>query len=216
MSQQPVKDYASFFEKNRSLLLGGGIFLLLVIFGTVFFIQRQEQKRSEHNDLVYAFREQFFKPYQAAKEKKEDQRQTLLAEYQQLVEEVATEGNLTLLAVELAGQLHQEQKMQQALSILEQLPPLQQTQWKNIVWLNQVAILEDLADEASLQKAAALLEKLVQLSPVVMMEKNYLDLGRIYLKLGNRDKAKLNFSHLTKTYPDSEFARLGHSYLKDL
>ncbi len=43
-------------------------------------------------------------------------------------------------------------------------------------------------------------------------EKNYLDLGRLYLLNNDKDQAKSNFQHLVKNFPDSKEANLAKIY----
>ena len=76
------------------------------------------------------------------------------------------------------------------------------------------AVYEDLG---SLAKSSEVLKKLLK-SPVKLMElKVYLDLGRLYLKQGNQDKAKTTFQYVVDNgRMGDEVTKVAKLYLSDL
>ena len=54
-------------------------------------------------------------------------------------------------------------------------------------------------------------------SSVTLMEsKVYLDLGRIYLKMGKKEDAMINFKYVVDHFSDSNFAKIAKLYLNDM
>jgi hypothetical protein len=49
-----------------------------------------------------------------------------------------------------------------------------------------------------------------------MEDKLYLDLGRLYLSAGNKEKAKVNLQYLVDNGKDAEFMKIARLYLEDI
>lgn len=78
----------------------------------------------------------------------------------------------------------------------------------------QAAVLEDLGED---KLAIETLEKMSSQSLKIFEGKTYLDLGRLYLKAGDKEKAKKNFTHVVeKAKEDAEFVKIAQLYLSKL
>ncbi len=78
----------------------------------------------------------------------------------------------------------------------------------------QAAVLEDLGED---KQAIETLEKMSSQSLKIFEGKTYMDLGRLYLKTGDKEKAKKNFTHVVeKAKDDAEFVKIAQLYLSKL
>ena len=80
-----------------------------------------------------------------------------------------------------------------------------------LVQSRQAVVYEDLGED---KLAIETLEKMTSQSVKIFEGKTYLDLGRLYLKTGNKDKAKASFTHVVeKAKDDVEFVKMAQLYL---
>ena len=78
----------------------------------------------------------------------------------------------------------------------------------------QAAVYEDLGED---KLAIDTLEKMTSQSVKIFEGKTYLDLGRLYLKTGNKEKAKASFTHVVeKAKDEAEFVKLAQLYLSKM
>ena len=74
-------------------------------------------------------------------------------------------------------------------------------------------LLPLLEDAKAYDKSIELLTELVASKIDISKGKLYLDLGRVYLKKGNKEKADENFQFVIDNHKDTEFAKLANLYL---
>lgn len=79
---------------------------------------------------------------------------------------------------------------------------------------SKLAVLHE--DAGNLPRAIELLEGVVAGNHKYLEGKTYLDLGRLYIAKGDKDKARKNFEHISKTFPNSDYAKLSELYLMEL
>ena len=78
----------------------------------------------------------------------------------------------------------------------------------------QAVVYEDLGED---KLAIETLEKMTSQSVKIFEGKTYLDLGRLYLKTGNKEKAKASFTYVVeKAKDESEFVKIAQLYLAKL
>lgn len=68
----------------------------------------------------------------------------------------------------------------------------------------------------NLDKAISTLETLVSANHDIVKTKVYLDLGRLYKKTGQKDKAKSNFDYIVKNEKNAEYVKLAKLFLSQL
>lgn len=82
---------------------------------------------------------------------------------------------------------------------------------KYFILSRQAVVYEDLGED---KLAIETLEKMTSQSVKIFEGKTYLDLGRLYLKTGNKEKAKASFTHVVEKAKDEvEFVKIAQLYL---
>lgn len=85
---------------------------------------------------------------------------------------------------------------------------------KYFILSRQAVVYEDMGED---KLAIETLEKMTSQSVKIFEGKTYLDLGRLYLKAGNKEKAKSNFTHVIEKNKDEvEFVKIAKLYLAKL
>lgn len=71
-------------------------------------------------------------------------------------------------------------------------------------------------DSGKDKEAIEVLEKLNNSSLKILEGKNYLDLGRLYLKTGDKDKARKNLEHVVDKFASGDYSRMARIYLSEM
>ena len=128
-----------------------------------------------------------------------------MGNYSGLVPEVIKASDL------LMGQSH----LNEALEVLTLGQSVSKNEYADYFILSRLSVVyEDLGQN---QKAIETLEKMNSHSLKIFEGKNYLDMGRLYLKLGNKEKAKASFTFvIEKAKDESEFVKIAKLYLSKI
>ncbi len=205
-------EIGAFLLKNKATV---GIILGVVLLGLVGFgiYNYTDGKKAEQAaTLVFQFRESSLKSYQ---EKKLDAA-GLLGKFQEMQKAVGGHRSLVLPLIEVSDLLLKDKQLESAQSLLEQ--GLSTYGRKDAIVhyflaTRYAAVSEDLGQD---QKALEALEKLMGSEAKLLESKTYLDLGRLYLKLGNKDKARTSFQHVVDNPGQTEMIKLARLYLADM
>ena len=85
-------------------------------------------------------------------------------------------------------------------------------EYNNYFILARMAVVYE--DLGQVDKAILTIEKMNSAKFKVFEGKNYVDLGRLYLKMGNKDKAKTSFQYVVdKAHDEAEFVKIAKLYL---
>lgn len=129
-----------------------------------------------------------------------------------LVGEVGKFSGTLPVGVQLADQLLISGKADLAASVLMTLKPLAKNEYATYVVLSRMAVA--LEDSGKIDEAIKALEELAQNNLKIFQGKTYLDLGRMYLKKGDKEKARSNFEYVvTKAKDEIEFVKIANLYL---
>ena len=107
------------------------------------------------------------------------------------------------------------QHLNEALEVLTLGQKAAKNDYAEYFILSRLAVVyEDLGQD---QNAIDTLTKMNSKSLKIFEGKNYLDLGRLYLKQGNKEKAKASFTYVVeKAKDDSEFVKIAKLYLSKM
>ncbi|MDD0853253.1 tetratricopeptide repeat protein [Halobacteriovorax sp. GB3] len=202
-------ELGSFVSKNKGFVVGLIVLAIVAIFGYGIFSIQKNKSDEVKADKVAAFTTTFAKNYT---DKKIDAAQLSKA-YQELVSEVGSFVGLTPVTISLSDQLVKNNEKEMALSFLEKLNDVSSSTARFFIDTRLAALYEDMG---KVDMAIASLEKVNQGGLKLLEEKIYLDLGRLYMAKGDKEKARASFDYIKKNLAQDEYKKLADIYLSKL
>ncbi len=203
-------EMGEWIAKNKTMV----VVLLVVIIGGIFayggYSSMANKKAQEHAASIYTFQEG---PYTQLIDKKIKPAE-FVQKYLALEASVSGFEGLAPVLIKAAGHLNTQGATAEVIQILEPgLKSFKTPILSNIISLHLAAAYED---NKEFTKAIEVLENLNGSSLKLMEDKLYLDLGRLYLSAGNKEKAKVNLQYLVDNGKDAEFMKIARLYLEDI
>ncbi len=204
-------EFGHIINQNRKPIIIAGIFIVICAVAFSFYKSQQEKANEVIASQVYTFEKNELK---ALKDKKIDAAE-FVTKFQALPNNVLTSPAILPTLIDSVKTLRNEEKFLQAKDLLESVyPHLSSSSYSFHFVATYLAVTYE--DLRSWDQAIEVYEKLIS-SPIKILEaKIYLDLGRLYLKVKNTDKAKINFQYIVEKYPNDEMAKIAKLYLRDL
>lgn len=197
-------------SQNKNITIGLVVLLIAGIFGWGGYNQIKGNKEQELGDKIYKFQESAYTQLIDKKIKPAE----YLIQFKAVQAEVGDYVGFAPVLIKSAGHLSDQGAKKEAVEILESgLKTLKTPILNNILSLHLAAALEDLKEYP---RAIEVLEDLNTSSLKLMEDKVYLDLGRLYLVTGNKEKAKVNLQYLVDNGKEAEFTKIAKLYLEDL
>jgi tetratricopeptide (TPR) repeat protein len=205
-------------ETDIGQFIGKYKILLSILFGVIIvgviaqaiYSNMSDKKMNEMNGVVHAFQSG---PMKSFMDKKSDQK-TVLEKYNQMMSDVQGYAGAGLVTLELAKEIQTRGDSATALSILEKANAQFNNPYvKFFITSNLAASYEN---SGNWEQARVQYEELLNSPVKVYEEKTYLDLGRVYLKLNNTEKAKASFQYVLDKGKEAELKKLAGLYLENL
>ena len=197
--------------KNRIMVFTvlGVIVAVLVGFG--LFKTFSDKSKTEFNTKIHAFETTTLKDY-LANPADPKAAKALEAGVEGLHLQMGEYLGLLPLVIKASDALRTNSHLTEAralLSIGEKIASDDYAEY--FIQSRQAVVYEDLGED---KLAIETLEKMTSQSVKVFEGKTYLDLGRLYLKTGNKEKAKASFTHVVEKAKDEvEFVKIAELYL---
>ncbi len=203
-------EIGAFIARNKTLSILLAIFLIagVIVYG-VYAVQKTA---SDHKkaDQVFAYFDKNFQNFTDGKMKTA----SFLSGYDKIQEGLKGFAGLFPTNILIVDVLMKKKEWGVARGLLEKMGKSGDGPYQTLLMgVRLAAIYEDLNEP---KKAILELERLNNLKIGVLEAKNYLDLGRLYLQMGNKEKAKINFNYVISNMAQDEFAKLAKLYLSDL
>lgn len=205
-------EIGSFYTKHKTMVLGTLVTAILALVGFGVYWQVSHKKSIEMAKAAFMFRTNSLGP---AKEGKITPEQLLDAARKFQSE---TNGNTVtyLPLIEVADLLSSKDKSKEAVELLEGLKIKLD---RNAFFVKYFALTRLAVNYENLgnnDKALAALEEIQSLPIKIFEVKNYLDLGRLYLKTGAIDKAKTNLQYVIDQGNDQDLSQIARQYLMQI
>lgn len=188
--------------------------LVAVIIGFGFFKIFADKSNVEHNTKIYAFESTILKDYIA---------NPTDAKGAKAIENGVTSLHLQMgdylgllpIIIKASDVLTANSYYSEARSLLSIGEKVAKDDYSEFfIHSRQAAVYEDMGED---KLAIDTLEKMTSQSVKIFEGKTYLDLGRLYLKTGNKEKAKASFTHVVeKAKDEAEFVKLAQLYLSKM
>ena len=195
-------DLGSFFSKNKNAIIAIFIAILVAVVGFGFFSSFSDKSKALYNSKIYAFESTILKSWTDKSDPKE-----MVNGIKNLYKEVGDYPGLFPVVVKSSDLLIGQGHLNEAQELLTIGLHVSKNEYANYFILSrQAVVFEDLGLD---QKAIETLLKMNSQSVKIFEGKNYLDLGRIYLKLGDKIKAKASFTYVVeKAKDEAEFVKI--------
>lgn len=205
-------DFGHIINENKRPILIVGAIILLLIAGYSILDTVQSNKRSERLDEVFKKEQAVFGAYFDGKLDDAGFKKALAG----VSNEFQAEPNFIPDMLKGLNKLEENKALDSA-TIDVALSWLAKMDKKNPLYLfaaiRMSAILEDQGQAA---KAITMLEELLANKTELMLDRIHLDLGRLYLAQGNKDKAKTHLTKVTELEGESEFKSIAKIYLSEI
>lgn len=210
-------ELGAWIVRNKILLT----ILLVVILGCLGGLgvyNAQTKKRNlAFSSRLYQFDQKFRGLLEVekdgAKEVEKIDPQALASAYQDLVNEVGAFDALVPLALKYSDFLVTNGNIAEAEGILRPVREASSPFARFFVGLRLASVYEDLGKT---EEAIGILEGINSDGLKLLEEKTYLDLGRLYLKKGDRAKAVKSFEYVANHLAQEDFKKLAKLYLEKL
>lgn len=203
-------DVGTVISKNKNALIAILVAVLVAVIGFGLYSSFADKSKAEFNSKIYNFELTTLKNYT---EKSDPQ--ALVLGIKALQKEIGNYSGLVPVVLKASDSLMGQQHLNEALEVLKIGQQVSKNEYADYFILSRLAVVyEDLGQD---QKAIETLEKMNSQSLKIFEGKNYLDLGRLYLKNGDKVKAKASFTYVVEKVKDeTEFVKIAKLYLSKL
>jgi len=203
-------DNLNWLEKNKPLVIGVIVLVIAIVSGVGGYKVYSENKLIKSTKAIYDFEEGALKTFSENKTSSDD----VINAFTQMKTQVGSFDGLAVVGIKLSDLLMLQNKKSEALKVLNLVKP-DSKDITEVMVLTRLAVLnEDLGQN---KEAIEILLELNSNKFKIFEGKNYLDLGRLYLKSGDKEKAKSSFQYVVEKAKDEiEFVRIAKLYLSEM
>ncbi len=198
----------SFLIKNKTLFIVLVALIIAAVVGFGIYRHFDDKSQTVFNSEIYTFETTFLKSYQTTK----SDPKLLVEEMSKLNTKMNGYIGLVPLVIKTSDALVANNHLAEASIVLSMGEESSDSDYATYFILSRkAAVQEDLGQNA---EAIETLLKLNTQSTKIFEGKNYVDLGRLYLKAGDKDKARTSFKYVVDNAKDEvEFVKLAQLYL---
>jgi len=203
-------ELGSIINKNKNQIIAVLAFIVLAVIGYGIYSGAADKSKNEFNTKIYNFEANELKNYNDKSDPK-----ALVTAILNIHKTVGNYSGLVPVIIKSSDMLMGGQHLNEALDVLKVGENLSKNEYAEYFILSRLAVVyEDLGQD---QNAIDVLLKMNSKSLKIFEGKNFLDLGRLYLKQGNKDKAKASFTYVVeKAKEEGEFVKLAKLYLSKM
>lgn len=201
----------SFFAQNKTAVISVLVLIVVAIVGIGLFTTFADKSHTDYNSKIYAFETSTLKNYIASPVNPKDLEQAVAS----LHLEMGNYIGLLPAVIKSSDALVSHAHLAEARAILSIGEKVAKDDYaRYFIFSRQAVVYEDLGET---KLAIGTLEKMTSQSVKIFEGKSYLDLGRLYLKEGNKVKAKASFQYVVEKAKDEvEFVKIAQLYLAEL
>lgn len=203
-------DAGNFVSKNKNTIIAVLAGIVIAVIGFGVYSNFADKSKTEYNSKVYAFDTGTLKSFNDKSDPK-----ALVEGIKNLQKEVGNYAGLIPVIIKASDLLTETAHLNEAQEVLNTGLKSAKNEYAEYFLLSRLAVVQE--DLGQNQAAIDTIESMNSKSVKVFEGKNYLDLGRLYLKMGNKEKAKASFTYVVeKTKDEGEFVKLAKLYLSKI
>lgn len=201
-------DFGHFVYTYRKLLIA--VFVAIVVGATGYLLWKQSKESSalKRADEVYSFAASSWAEAKSGKLAPE----VLVKNFNSLAADVRQSPSMVPVVLEMGSFLAEKGLHSEANEILKNANGLDEL-GNYFVGMQRVVVLEKLGKD---DEAISILEGLNSQKNLPLPQKVSLELGRFYMKKGDKGKAQTQFQDVVSNYPNDEYAKIAKLYLIQL
>lgn len=198
----------SYISKNKSAFIA----LLVIIIGGVIafglFRHFNDKSQDDYNTKIYTFETTVMKAYEA----NPTDAKPVVDGFMALAKEMDDYVGLVPVSLKVTDLLAKNNHLAETKQILAVGEEAADNDYASYFVLSRkAAVQEDLGEN---KEAIDTLNKLASHSTKILEAKTYIDLGRLYLKTGDKEKARASFKYVVDNNKDeAEFVKIAQLYL---
>jgi len=191
-------------------VLIGAVAIIIGVVGYNFYQSKQDSSIGELADKIYQFEEVTLKPFI---EKKEGTNlDNVVNSFNDLFSHpAASTGALSVESIKVADILIDNSRESDAQKILTKSLGLAKGDLARYFIISRLAVLEQ--NNGNDQAAIKLYESLLKQKITIMLDKTYLDLGILYQKIGNTQKANSSLNYVLEKSKDETLLKIARIFL---
>jgi predicted negative regulator of RcsB-dependent stress response len=203
-------DVGSIVTKNKNVLTAIIAAIVVAVVGFGIYSSFADKSKAEFNSKIYSFETSVLKGFNDKSDPK-----AMVQGVKNLHKEIGNYSGLIPVVIKSADVLMETNHLDESLEVLNTGLSAAKNDYAEYFILSRMAVVQE--DLGQNQAAIDTIEKMNAKSVKIFEGKNYLDLGRLYLKMGNKEKAKASFTYVVeKTKDESEFVKLAKLYLSKM
>jgi predicted negative regulator of RcsB-dependent stress response len=197
-------------EENKTSLVTAFVVLLVAVLGGGYLYNSRHQSKKEFNAQIFTYEQASFEAF-----RKDFDANKLVLGFKALKAKTGSYIGIVPAAIKTSDLLNTHNKKAEALEVITLAKDSANNDYAEYFLNTRMAALyEDLGKN---QQAVDVLTSISKSKVDAFPGKTYLDLGRIYLKLNEKEKAKASFQYvLDKAKDDAEFVKMAKLYLSNL
>lgn len=201
----------SFIAKNKTAIISLIVLLVAAVIGFGVYRHFNDKSQTAFNSQIYAFETTVLKTYQTTKADPA----AVVSAMEKMNKEMDGYVGLLPVVLKASDALIANNHLNEAKAVLNIGEESAANDYATYFVLSRkAAVQEDLGEN---KEAIETLLKLNSQSTKVFEGKNYVDLGRLYLKAGDKEKARASFKHVIDNLKEeAEFVKLAQLYMARL
>ena len=205
-------ELGAFVVRHKIGVIAFVILLVCSVVGYGIYSKMLNENSLVKSNQIFKFKNETFSKFSEDKMEVAE----FMKEFNQLTDQIGNYKGMISLLLDVSDLLKDKDKLEDAATVLESTYKkygVSNPYSKYFIVSRLAAIYED---SNRFDDAIKLLEELNNISAKIMESKRYLDLGRLYIKAGNKNKALVNLKYLIDNFAQDELSKVAKIYLEDI
>jgi predicted negative regulator of RcsB-dependent stress response len=200
-------EIGAFIAKYKVAFAVGLVLLIVGVFGYGIWDHLKAQSDQEHASALHLYRQTHLKA-------KEVKTEGLVDRFIETATPMGSFAGMLPVLVETADLLIEKEKYAEAKKLVDYGVKTLKGADARFFLLLRLGVLEE--ESGNIDGAISAYESILKNPAKYMQDKVYLDLGRLYLSKGNKEKAKTSFKYVVDSGKEAEMKKVAQLFLESL